>query len=339
MRYGIPVLSNRVAPRCAYAESVLTVVMRRDKARREHSVLLANHSLIGLMEVLSDYHVDTLVCGGISREHKEFLRSRNVGIIDNVVGTVDELLAALCRGSLRSGFGLASADHSRASELPTDTADSVPTSQAEPVEAELDCLTCTDRVCLRGRPCELSSHAVASPPIDRETAQMLEAALDISSEAERTLCRLSELVYFCLEMRYRRIGVAYCIDLQEPAEILVNVLRRFFDVFPVSCKVGGKRISDPMVSSDERSPADRPRVIACNPRGQAAVLNGLGTDLNVQIGLCMGADCVFSTASEAPVSTLFVKDKSLANNPIGAVYSDYYLNEATQASPRDRTKG
>jgi len=35
------------------------------------------------------------------------------------------------------------------------------------------------------------------------------------------------------------------------------------------------------------------------------------------------------------VTTLFVKDKSLVNNPIGAIYSDYYLNEVTRAPASD----
>jgi uncharacterized metal-binding protein len=62
------------------------------------------------------------------------------------------------------------------------------------------------------------------------------------------------------------------------------------------------------------------------------MLNSIGSDLNVIVGLCVGVDCVFAKASEAPVTTLFVKDKSLANNPIGALYSDYYLKEAARAS-------
>jgi uncharacterized metal-binding protein len=62
------------------------------------------------------------------------------------------------------------------------------------------------------------------------------------------------------------------------------------------------------------------------------VLSEAGTEFNVVVGLCMGADCLFTKASTAPVSTLFVKDRSLANNPIGALYSDYYLKEATKSS-------
>lgn len=52
------------------------------------------------------------------------------------------------------------------------------------------------------------------------------------------------------------------------------------------------------------------RQVACNPQGQAEVLNRISTDLNVVVGLCIGADCTFSQSSEAPVTTLFVKDKS-----------------------------
>ena len=58
------------------------------------------------------------------------------------------------------------------------------------------------------------------------------------------------------------------------------------------------------------------------------------------VGLCMGADCVFTARSEAPVTTLFVKDRSLANNPIGAVYSEYYLRESvTTARPSAWKRG
>jgi uncharacterized metal-binding protein len=151
---------------------------------------------------------------------------------------------------------------------------------------------------------------------------MLEAATDISSEEERKLCRLAELVYYCIEMKLRRIGIAFCEDLREPAAILAGVLNRSFATVPVSCKVGG--------GVGEGSPAITP--ISCNPVAQAALLNRADTELNVAVGLCMGADCVFAKESDAPVTTLFVKDRSLANNPIGAVYSEYYLRESVSTA-------
>jgi uncharacterized metal-binding protein len=156
---------------------------------------------------------------------------------------------------------------------------------------------------------------------------LLDISMDIAFEEERRLCRLAELVYFCLGMGYRRLGLAYCVDLEEPAEILTGLLRRFFQVVPVCCKVNGTVVSDSPVDPDSRDPGFSAKAIACNPLGQAAVLNAAGTDFNVLVGLCIGVDSVFSEASHAPVSTAFVKDKSLANNPIGAIYSDHYLRQ------------
>jgi uncharacterized metal-binding protein len=123
---------------------------------------------------------------------------------------------------------------------------------------------------------------------------------------------LAEVVYFALELQCKRVGVGYCVDLQEPAAILTGVLERFFEVVPVCCRVGG-------VPQGSES--------GCDPSAIAAVLNAAHTELNVLVGLCVGADCVFNRESKAPVTTLFVKDKSLANNPIGAVYSHYYLRD------------
>jgi uncharacterized metal-binding protein len=61
--------------------------------------------------------------------------------------------------------------------------------------------------------------------------------------------------------------------------------------------------------------------------------------LNVLVGLNLGMDCIFTGASEAPVTTLFVKDRMLANNPVGAIYSDYYLTEiARHAEIRESEK-
>ena len=65
----------------------------------------------------------------------------------------------------------------------------------------------------------------------------------------------------------------------------------------------------------------------CNPAGQVELLERFGSDINILVGLCMGVDCVFTSRSCVPSTTLFVKDRMLAHNPIGAVYSDYYLKE------------
>jgi len=338
MRYGIALVGDRVAPRCIFAESVLVVDRRRRVARPEATAPLEDHGLLELAKVLSESRIDVLVCGGISNEEREFLAERRVDIIDNVAGSTRELLNALQAGTLHSGFGLASPTGNLSDVQATPPAlDEVADRCLSEGDAEaslgpVDCMACREHKCMQGERCEMAALAVSFPSGDQETGRMLEASLDISSEKERTLCRLSELIYFCLEMQYQRLGLAYCVDLLEPAETLVRVLRRFFSVYPVCCKIGGVVVSDPLIGSQGKGGQRPPWQVACNPRGQAEALNQIGPDINVLVGLCIGADCIFSRFSDAPVTTLFVKDKALANNPIGAVYSDYYLKEATQAA-------
>jgi uncharacterized metal-binding protein len=64
----------------------------------------------------------------------------------------------------------------------------------------------------------------------------------------------------------------------------------------------------------------------CNPILQARILNAEKTDLNVIVGLCVGHDSLFIKHSRALVTTLITKDRVLAHNPAGALYTSgfYY---------------
>jgi uncharacterized metal-binding protein/predicted Fe-Mo cluster-binding NifX family protein len=339
MRYGIPLLADRVAPRCTFADSVLLVTAKRRRIREQSVVPLEGHTWADLVAVLAEQGVDTLVCGGISRTTRDSIRSLDVDVIDNVAGTSEEVLEALRRERIHPGFGLdpdggswewgpSDGEEGAGEEEPAEGRSRVAVGVADPRSgpheriASLDCLACQDRVCLRGEPCPFLA-SLPPVPFTEETQRILEAAWDVSLEKERTLCRLAELVYFALEMGYKTLGVAYCVDLKEPTAILTGVLRRFFDVVPVCCRMGG------IVPPGSGTPRDGTWTgeTACEPSALAAALNASGSDLNVLVGLCVGTDCIVNRESVAPVTTLFVKDKSLANNPIGAVYSHYYLKD------------
>ena len=62
----------------------------------------------------------------------------------------------------------------------------------------------------------------------------------------------------------------------------------------------------------------------CNPIIQARALEDDETQLNITVGLCVGHDILFNKHSHVPVTALIVKDRVLAHNPVGAVYSGYY---------------
>ena len=316
MRCGITLLGDRVSPRCTAADGLMVVALQRGRMTSCQTLPMEISSPLDLLAELKRQGIDTLVCGGITRDIRDVLLTAVADIVDNVACSKEEAVAALEQGVLQPGFGLSSRA-GRTTARPSDT--------GRLEDDAIDCLRCADRVCLRGMTCPLDRPA-ARPAAPDEVDRVLETALDVALEDERQLCRLAELVYFCLGMGYRRIGVAFCVDLLEPAQILAGVLRRFFEVIPVCCKVGGAPQGDTAGSRSRDA-------VACNPLGLAAVLNERETDLNVIVGLCIGVDGMFTQASRAPVTTLFVKDRSLANNPIAALYSEYYLRSSMPAGP------
>lgn len=328
MLIAIPLLGQRVAPRCIFADSILITSLKWGRINVRSEVRLYGHTDMEFLSVLAAHDVETLICSGIGKSTREALASRNVDIIENVTGTVDEVLKALPLEKVKSGFGFEAEVHSPIISIAPEQ--KLPESSSvihgfNNLE-RIDCLNCQDRACLRGENCLQSEFCQDALTTDR-IHEMLESAMDVAFEEERKLCRIAELVYYCLGMKYKRIGVAFCVDLLQPATILSSVLRRFFTVFPVCCKIGGVDAENTNAGQSFSNSKHRANSIACNPLMQAEVLNKLGTDMNVIVGLCIGADSVFTSASEAPVTTIFVKDKSLANNPIGAIYSDFYLNE------------
>jgi uncharacterized metal-binding protein/predicted Fe-Mo cluster-binding NifX family protein len=315
MRYAIPLLGGRIAPRCTIAESLLVVETHggRDAGRR--LVSSPGNSWPDLISVLVEEGVDALVCGGIAQPAREELKEQRIAVVNNVAATAEAVVDAILGGRLQPGFGFG-------------TGETRPPQAGG--EAVLDCLACRNRICLQGQPCPLLPRRPKRAPRER-VRRTLEAAADISGENERVLCRLSELIYFGLETGRRRLGVAFCWDLLEPTRILVGVLRRFFEVVPVGCRVGGAGGVEG-VPSAEGSEGEDERPVACDPLGQARALADASCELNVMVGLCIGADCLFTRASRAMVTTLVVKDRSLAHNPIGALYSDRYLKEALLSS-------
>jgi len=139
--------------------------------------------------------------------------------------------------------------------------------------------------------------------------------------------RVKELVRLVEEMGWRRLGIAFCIGLSEEAQKLQQILESHgFEVHSVVCKVGG--VEKEKFSLRRLKGNDH----ACNPILQAMVLNEVGTDLNIIVGLCAGHDVLFQIYSKAPTTTLIVKDRVLAHNPAGALYSRYHFKKLTKHS-------
>ena len=187
----------------------------------------------------------------------------------------------------------------------------------------MNCAICVRKECREGMDCTDIRGDVINVYKDRKNRKILRIASTIETEFYMKTNRLQELIIFCRKMGYRHLGIAFCISLEEEVKILNEILEKRFRISSVCCKVCGinrKAFNLPNLKEG--------RIEAtCNPIAQARILNRNRTDLNVIFGLCMGNDILFSKYSDAPVTTLVVKDRVLAHNPIGAIYSTHYRKD------------
>jgi uncharacterized metal-binding protein len=199
------------------------------------------------------------------------------------------------------------------------------------VGGAVKCADCEDKRCYIGKDCAGLADEAREQYRDEQTLAMTRVATRLEGRHYMKLCRLEELVRFCREMGYRRLGIAFCIGLSDEARVLAGLLGKRFEVESVCCKVTGVNKEE---FGLEKIQPDRVEAM-CNPAAQALVLNRAGTDLNIILGLCIGHDIIFTRHSEAPVTTLVVKDRVLAHNPAGALYSGYWRKRIARELERD----
>ena len=92
-----------------------------------------------------------------------------------------------------------------------------------------------------------------------------------------------------------------------------------FETISIICKAGGIDKSRAGISDDMKLHPGKFEPM-CNPILQAKLLNQQKTEFNIAMGLCVGHDSLFYKNSQAMVTTLVVKDRVLAHNPVGALY-------------------
>ncbi|SES78036.1 Uncharacterized metal-binding protein [Methanococcoides vulcani] len=181
----------------------------------------------------------------------------------------------------------------------------------------MKCASCDTKRCRQGKDC---TPAEVQAEYRSEDLEMMKVASKIEANFYMEKTRLEELILFAKEMGYRKLGVAFCVGLENEARTFCRILEKDFIVESVCCKICG--VDKEEYGLDKIRDG---RETTCNPIAQAMMLNRAETDLNIIVGLCMGHDIMFNKYSEAPVTTFIVKDRVLAHNPAGALYSGYYL--------------
>jgi uncharacterized metal-binding protein len=155
---------------------------------------------------------------------------------------------------------------------------------------------------------------------DSRDAVISRASAEIEGQYYCKINRVEETVAFAHRIGAHRIGIASCLGLIEETRVLTEILRLAgFETRTALCKAGS--IDKTEIGIPENLKITCGFEACCNPILQARLLNREKTGLNVIMGLCVGHDSLFCRHSEAPVTTLVVKDRVLGHNPVAALYT------------------
>jgi uncharacterized metal-binding protein len=161
--------------------------------------------------------------------------------------------------------------------------------------------------------------------LEEENQKIARESARVEADYYCQITRIEEIMEFARRMGYKKLGIATCIGLLKEARIAAKIFRkRGLKVYGAACKVG----SQPKAKIGIDKCCEKVGVNMCNPILQAQILNQAKTEFNIIIGLCVGHDSLFSKYSQAPVTTLVVKDRVLGHNPVAALYlSDTYYEK------------
>ncbi|MFC1532911.1 DUF1847 domain-containing protein [Thermodesulfobacteriota bacterium] len=136
--------------------------------------------------------------------------------------------------------------------------------------------------------------------------------------------RIERTVEYARLRGFKKLGLAFCVGLSKEAEMLTNhFINEGFEMVAVSCMCGAISSDDINLPEEDKVAPEGKRQAMCNPITQAYVLNHEKCDFNVILGLCVGDDTLFIEHSEAPVTVVAAKDRDLAHNPLGALYTSH----------------
>lgn len=185
-----------------------------------------------------------------------------------------------------------------------------------------DCADCKNHICAaKGISCTKVDEKQIINSYSEEEHKIMQAAAFVEATYYSQLTRLEETAEFARQMGYKKLGLAFCIGLNKEVHLIKKFLAKDFEVVSICCK--NCAIAKDKLQLKKINPQSKMESM-CNPKQQAQFLNNAGCDLFISCGLCVGHDAIFNKNCAGPVTTLVAKDRVLAHNPLGAVYSRYW---------------
>jgi len=137
--------------------------------------------------------------------------------------------------------------------------------------------------------------------------------------------RIREIAEFAQKINAKQIGMAFCSGLADEAARACAILEGHgIRVYSVICCCGALDKTEVGIPAEYKIRSPKEYEAACNPLLQARLLNRAKTSFNIIVGLCVGHDMLFTKYSEAPVTTLIVKDRFTGHNPVISLYTKYH---------------
>ena len=103
MKIAIPLFEERISPHFDYAPALLLVLADRGEIMHSHELALEQNNAAERVAYLKTFGVDTLICGGISREMQGLITAQHITIIPWVTGEAQEALQLFLKGRLDPG--------------------------------------------------------------------------------------------------------------------------------------------------------------------------------------------------------------------------------------------
>jgi len=185
------------------------------------------------------------------------------------------------------------------------------------------CAECPSHACYaKGANCTGADREAIKALYTPEERKIMEAAAYVEGTFYSNITRLEETAEFARYMKYKKLGMAFCIGLSKEARDIASYYRNegftFFSVCCKNCSIPKKDFGLKQIQPE------RPHEAMCNPKAQARFLAEKGVELFISCGLCVGHDTIFNASCVGPVTPLVVKDRLLGHNPLAAIYSSYW---------------
>jgi len=95
---------NEVSPRFDLTREVMIAVIEKDGTiRGEKEVVLSQASVEMLCHMILAEGIQVVICGGIEEEYYQYLKWKNVKVLDSVIGECKTVLQRFAHGRLKAG--------------------------------------------------------------------------------------------------------------------------------------------------------------------------------------------------------------------------------------------